>query len=325
MATEEIWLEKYRPRTLEEVQGNTETITQLKCIAQEGNIPNMILVGPPGIGKTTSILCLARALHKDKMKDAVLELNASDERGIDVVREKIKGFAQKKINLTPGIHKIVILDEADSLTEGAQQALRMIISDYADTTRFVLSCNDSTKLIDAIQSRCAILRFTKLTDKQILARLIEIIDQEKIVAQDDGLEAIIFTAEGDMRQAINNLQATSVGFGEVRRDAVFKVCDVPDIDKIKKALEDCSTGDFNSAQKTIYSLWEEGYTAYDIVNNMSKIIQNSTTINKPLQYEMLSAIAQLKMRVLEGLPTFLQISAYLANVSDLAEKFKNAK
>lgn len=141
-----------------------------------------------------------------------------------------------------------------------------------------------------------------------------------------------------MRQAINNLQATSVGFGEIRRDAVFKVCDVPDIDKLKKALEDCASGDFNTvkivifisntnmqAQKTVYSLWEEGYTAYDIVNNMSKIIQNSTSINKPLQYEMLAAIAQLKMRVLEGLPTFLQISSYLANVSDLSEKFKSIK
>jgi len=255
-----------------------------------------------------------------------LELNASDERGIDVVREKIKGFAQKKINLNQGIHKIVILDEADSLTEGAQQALRMIISDYADTTRFVLSCNDSTKLIDAIQSRCAILRFTKLTDKQILARLLEIISKEDIKYQDDGLEAIIFTAEGDMRQAINNLQATSVGFGEIRRDAVFKVCDVPDIDKLRKAIDDCcGRGDFNSAQKAVYTLWEEGYTAYDIVNNMSKIIQNSTTLEKQLQYEMLAAIAQLKMRILEGLPTFLQISAYLANVSDIAEKYKSSK
>eukprot|EP01015_Nassula_variabilis_P015103 TRINITY_DN2260_c0_g1_i2.p2 TRINITY_DN2260_c0_g1~~TRINITY_DN2260_c0_g1_i2.p2 ORF type:complete len:175 (-),score=40.32 TRINITY_DN2260_c0_g1_i2:62-586(-) len=166
--SDEIWLEKYRPKTLEEVQGNPDTITQLKVIAEEGNVPHMILVGPPGIGKTSSILCLARTLLKDQFQAAVLELNASDERGIDVVRDRIKSFAQKKVTLPEGLHKIIILDEADSLTDGAQQALRMIISDYSDTTRFVLSCNDSTKLIDAIQSRCAILRFAKLNDEQVL-------------------------------------------------------------------------------------------------------------------------------------------------------------
>lgn len=116
----EIWLEKYRPKTLDEVTGNHEAILQLKRIAEEGNVPNMILTGPPGIGKTSSVLCLARALLKESYKNAVLELNASDERGIDVIRESVKGFAQKKVNLPLGFHKIIILDEADSLTEGAQ-------------------------------------------------------------------------------------------------------------------------------------------------------------------------------------------------------------
>ncbi len=136
---EEIWLEKYRPQTLKEVQGNEDALQKLRRIAEDGNVPNMILVGPPGIGKTSSILCLARQLLGDKYKQATIELNASDDRGIEVVRENIKSFAQKKVNLDAGRHKIVILDEADSLTEGAQQALRMIISDFADTTRYQLT------------------------------------------------------------------------------------------------------------------------------------------------------------------------------------------
>eukprot|EP00331_Platyophrya_macrostoma_P015342 CAMPEP_0176470450 /NCGR_PEP_ID=MMETSP0127-20121128/40460_1 /TAXON_ID=938130 /ORGANISM="Platyophrya macrostoma, Strain WH" /LENGTH=259 /DNA_ID=CAMNT_0017864741 /DNA_START=149 /DNA_END=928 /DNA_ORIENTATION=+ len=251
-----------------------------------------------------------------------MELNASDERGIDVVREKIKGFAQMKANLPPGLHKIIILDEADSLTEGAQQALRMIISDYSDTTRFILSCNDSTKLIDAIQSRFAILRFTKLNDKQVLGRLQQIVEREKIKCDNSGYEALIFTAEGDMRQAINNLQATHTGFGEVKKEYVFRVCDVPDIDSLANAIKDCLDGDFNNAQKRIYKLWQEGYNAYDIVNNLSKLIITGKDLNKNIQYDFLKEISTLKMRVLEGIPTFLQISAFLATCCTIANAYK---
>src|SRR3954449_11928702 len=150
-------VEKYRPVFLDDVVGNTETIERLKIIAKEGNMPHVIISGMPGIGKTTSILCLARTLLGDAYKEAVLELNASDERGIDVVRNRIKGFAQKKVTLPPGRHKIVILDEADrfgflsllfdlslnfnSMTAGAQQALRRTMEIYSNTTRFCLACN----------------------------------------------------------------------------------------------------------------------------------------------------------------------------------------
>eukprot|EP01015_Nassula_variabilis_P015107 TRINITY_DN2260_c0_g2_i14.p1 TRINITY_DN2260_c0_g2~~TRINITY_DN2260_c0_g2_i14.p1 ORF type:complete len:323 (+),score=47.25 TRINITY_DN2260_c0_g2_i14:82-1050(+) len=311
--SDEIWLEKYRPKTLEEVQGNPDTITQLKVIAEEGNVPHMILVGPPGIGKTSSILCLARTLLKDQFQAAVLELNASDERGIDVVRDRIKSFAQKKVTLPEGLHKIIILDEADSLTDGAQQALRMIISDYSDTTRFVLSCNDSTKLIDAIQSRCAILRFAKLNDEQVLKRVTQIVQAENITCTKDGYEAIIFAADGDMRQAVNNLQATYSGFKLVNRENVFRVCDIPNIDALNKILDFCQNVDFASAQKEVFALWQEGYNAYDIINTMSRLIQNKTNMDKHLQFEYLKEIAQSKMRILEGLPTFLQVSGFLAN------------
>ena len=155
-------------------------VDQLKSIVKFGNMPNVILVGPPGTGKTSSVMCMARQMLDDCVKQGVLELNASDDRGIDVVRDKIKGFAHMKVTVPQGMHKLVILDEADSMTESAQQALRMIMTEYSSTTRFALACNDSSKIIEPIQSRCAIVRFTRLTNEEILDRLLRVIGHENI-------------------------------------------------------------------------------------------------------------------------------------------------
>ena len=184
----------------------------------------------------------------DTVKQATLELNASDERGIDVVREKIKSFANMKVNVPPGMHKIIILDEADALTTSAQQALRMVMTEYSSTTRFALACNDSSKLIEPIQSRCAIVRYTKLSDCEVLRRLNHVIQAETLLASKDGLEALIFTAEGDMRYALNNLQATAAGFDkQITKDNVFKVCDQPHPDLIKNVVRACLKGQFTNA------------------------------------------------------------------------------
>ncbi|CAI5954799.1 unnamed protein product [Closterium sp. NIES-65] len=198
------WVEKYRPQRVEDIVGNEDA-------------------GPPGTGKTTSVLALAHALLGPSYRDAVLELNASDDRGIDVVRNKIKMFAQKKVTLPSGRHKIILLDEADSMTAGAQQALRRTMEIYSSTTRFALACNVSSKIIEPIQSRCAVVRFSRLTDAQVLARLMLVVQEEKVAYVPEGLEAIVFTADGDMRQGLNNLQATATGFGLVNADNVFRV------------------------------------------------------------------------------------------------------
>jgi len=179
-----------------DIVGNEEAISRLAVFSERGNMPNIILAGPPGVGKTTTIQCLARTMLGDKYKDAVLELNASNERGIDVVRQKIKNFAQTKVTLTSGKHKIVILDEADSMTEGAQQAMRRTMEVYSKTTRFALACNTSDKIIEPIQSRCAVVRFVKLTDKQVADKIREVAKKEDCSFTDDGIEAIVYTAQG---------------------------------------------------------------------------------------------------------------------------------
>lgn len=215
-------------------KGNKFAIDQLKAIVKFGNMPNLILVvrpthllvkGPPGTGKTSSVMCMARQMLKDYVKSAVLELNASDDRGIDVVRDKIKGFAHQKVQVPPGMHKLIILDEGDAMTESAQQALRMIMTEYSSTTRFAIACNESSKIIEPIQSRCAIVRFTKLNDQEVIERLQVVAAKEDIEITEDGYEALVFTADGDMRYALNNLQATFAGFTIVNKDNVFKVCD----------------------------------------------------------------------------------------------------
>lgn len=212
------------------------------------------------------------------------------DRGIDVVRNKIKSFAQKKVTLPPGRHKIVILDEADrceysassehyeshpllSMTAGAQQALRRTMEIYSNTTRFALACNMSNKIIEPIQSRCAILRYAKLRDTEILKRLLEICDMEKVEYNDDGLTALIFTAEGDMRQAINNLQSTHSGFGFVSGDNVFKVCDQPHPIVVQTMIRSCLKGDINTSMEKLNELWDNGYSAIDIVVTIFRVVK----------------------------------------------------
>ncbi|KAL0037480.1 hypothetical protein WJX79_010442 [Trebouxia sp. C0005] len=283
------WVEKYRPQLVKDIVGNVEAVSRLQIIAEEGNLPNVILAGPPGTGKTTSVLCLAHQLLGPSYRDAVLELNASDDRGIDVVRNKIKMFAQKKVTLPPGRHKIVILDEADSMTSGAQQALRRTMEIYSNTTRFALACNQSTKVIEPIQSRCAIVRFTKLGDKEILSRIVYVCQQEKVPYVPEGLEAIIFTADGDMRQALNNLQATHSGFSLINQENVFKhLCDL-------------------------------GYSATDIITTLFRVVRNYK-MQEFLKLEFIKEVGFCHMRISDGVNSRLQLSGLLAKLCKVTLK-----
>ncbi|WIA13158.1 hypothetical protein OEZ85_006750 [Tetradesmus obliquus] len=312
------WVEKYRPQFVRDVVGNVDAVARLQVIAEEGNMPNIILSGPPGTGKTTSILAVARQLLGPSLKDAVLELNASDDRGIDVVRNKIKMFAQKKVTLPPGRHKIVILDEADSMTSGAQQALRRTMEIYSNTTRFALACNTSAKVIEPIQSRCAIVRFTKVSDADILARLQVVIAKEGLTATKDGLEAIIFTADGDMRQALNNLQATHTGFGDITADAVFKVCDQPHPVLVQKMLAECASANLGEAYKGMKALCDMGYSAIDIITTVYRVARNAEGMTEFLKLEFLREIGFTHMRIVDGVNSRLQMSGMLAKLCKLA-------
>lgn len=312
------WVEKYRPHLLEDIVGNEETVDRLKVIARDGNLPHIIISGMPGIGKTTSIHCLANALLGPAYKDAVLELNASDERGIDVVRNRIKAFAQKKVTLKPGRHKIIILDEADSMTTGAQQALRRTMEIYANTTRFALACNMSSKIIEPIQSRCAILRYQRLTETQVMKRLLELCAFEKVEYSNDGLAALVFTAEGDMRQAINNLQSCHAGFGFVNSENVFKVADQPSPVAIQVILKSCHKGDIDGALEKLREVWEKGYSAVDVITTLFRVTKTLDTLSEPVKLEFIKEIGQTHMIILEGVQSLLQLAGLIGRLCRLA-------
>lgn len=246
-------------------------------------------------------------------KEAVLELNASNDRGIEVVRNKIKMFAQKKVTLDKGKHKIIILDEADSMTDGAQQALRRIMEIYSKTTRFCLACNNSEKIIEPIQSRCAILRYSKLSDKQLLARLLDVCEKEKLSYADDGLEAIIFTSQGDLRQAINNLQSTHNGYGHINSTNVFKVCDEPHPLLVKQILENCVERKIDESLKTLAHLWNLGYSAEDIITVLFRVCKN-VQLAEYVKLEFIKTIGYTHARVSQGLDSLLQLNALIAKL-----------
>lgn len=256
-----------------------------------------------------------------------------------MVRSRIKAFAQKKVTLPPGKHKIVILDEADSMTGGAQQALRRTMEIYSNTTRFALACNQSNKIIEPIQSRCAVLRYTKLTDAQVLSRLEEICRMEnvslecieigeyhwhdgitQVQSNDEGLEALIFTADGDMRQAINNLQSTHYGFGYVNAENVFKICDQPHPVVVQQMLQYCGQGKVDDAVTLVEQLYDQGYSSLDIITTIFRVTRNYNEMSEQLRLDYLKEIGFTHMRILEGHQSIIQLSGMVAKLCDLVAK-----
>lgn len=309
------WLEKYRPKVLDDVVGNTDTIKRFKYFAQVGNIPHLILAGPPGCGKTTTIHAMAHEMLGPAFSKAVLELNASDDRGIDVVRNRIRVFAETRCILPPSRHKIIVLDEVDNMTEGAQQALRRIMEKYATTTRFVLACNQSDKVIEPIQSRCAIVKYSRLADQDVRKRIVQVCGLENLEYVEDGIDAIVNTAQGDMRQALNNLQCTASGYGAVTAETVYKVCDEPHPDEILDFFEKCIHGEFHKAFAYLDQQRRNGHAYTDMLTVLHR---NLITADIPevLKYEFVKVLGHSHMQALQGHDGRLQLAALVAKLSN---------
>ncbi len=307
------WVEKYRPKKLDDIVGNIGAIQQFKIIAKNGNIPHMILSGSPGTGKTTSIICLARILLKSEYQNAFLELNASDERGIDIIRSKITTFCKKKITLPENRHKIIFLDEVDSMTSAAQQALRRIIELHTSTTRFVMACNTSTRIIEAIQSRCSIIRFSRIDDESMKKRLIDICKMENVSYTDEGLACLILTSNGDMRRAINNLQSVYITYENIIPDTVEKIIDKPNHLIIQKLLKLCFDKKFDEAHQIITKLITDGYSSLDIIQLIFLMVKDDN-LDSEIKLKILSEIGNTQLCLVQGGDSYLQLMALISRI-----------
>jgi replication factor C small subunit len=309
----EMWAEKYRPKTLSNIIDQREIVERLKSFVKSRNVPHCIFAGPPGTGKTTAALCLARDLYGDVYREHLMELNASDERGIDVVRETVKTFARSKsIGEIP--FKVMILDEADNMTSDAQQALRRTMERYTETCRFILCANYSGRVIEPIQSRCAPFRFTYLPRQEHDSYLKEIADKEKVKLSNEGLEAMFEVCGGDLRRAINTLQAAASMGKPVDAKLVYSITGRASPADVQKMLKVAIDGDFSEARKQLREMIQKyGVAGTDIIRQIHSEIFK-TDIPEPWKIKLADIVGEVDYRLVEGADQEVQLSALLARL-----------
>lgn len=307
------WVEKYRPSKLEDVSGNKEVITRLKRYAYDMNLPNMIFAGSAGTGKTTSAIAISKLLFKDNAERNFLELNASDDRGIEVVRKTIKDFA-RTLPLEAEF-KIIFLDEADALTQDAQQALRRTMEKYTKTCRFILSCNYSSRILEPIQSRCVVFRFKPLEKDDVIERLKFVAKSENLKVDDKALSAIFYVCLGDMRKGINILQACSALGNDIDEKTVYSVSARARPEEVKKMVLLAKKGQFKESRDELYTLmFEYGMSGEDIINQVYREVVDFSDDVLPIKekVKLIEIISEINFRVSEGANDKLQIEAMLA-------------
>ena len=310
---EEVWIEKYRPQTLDDVKGHENIVGRLQSYVDRNDLSHMLFSGPAGTGKTTCATAIARELYGEDWREHFLELNASDERGIDVVRDRIKNFARTSF----GGHeyRIIFLDEADALTSDAQSALRRTMEQFSNNVRFILSCNYSSQIIDPIQSRCAVFRFSPLADDAVAAEITHIAEVEGIELTEDGLDALVYAAGGDMRKAINGLQAASVSGDVVDEEAVFSITSTARPEVIREMVQQALDGDFTASRATLDRLLtEEGIAGGDVIDQLHRSIWEFD-IEDEAAVRVLERIGETDYRITRGASERIQLEAMLASLA----------
>ncbi len=309
-----MWTEKYRPKKLSDIINHEEIKQRLQGFVKSKNLPHLLFAGPPGTGKTSAGLALANEIFgESSIRNNLLELNASDDRGIDTIRNQVKEFA-RTLPSGGASFKIIMLDEADSLTPAAQQALRRTMERYAETSRFILLCNYPGKIIEPIQSRCAFFRFTPIPETAIKEKLIEIAKHEKVDYSEDGLKTLIAVSNGDMRKALNIMQAT-VAYGEkITKQTVYATVGTIDPKEIADLVNQ-SKSSFPDALKTLQDLiYVRGVSGEDILRLIFNFIDDLNLDNE-VRIELIELLAEVDFRLTEGTSPDIQIGMVLAKIA----------
>ena len=309
--TEEVWTEKYRPRKLAEVAGQKAILNNLQSYVRKRNLPHLIFSGPAGVGKTAAAVALARELYGEIWSENFTELNASDERGIEVVRNKIKNFA-RTMPVGDAAFKIIFLDEADALTDAAQSALRRTMERYSGTCRFVLSCNFSSKIIAPIQSRCSVYRFKPLSYDAVAARIKFIADREGLRLSEDAVKAINYVAGGDMRRAVNALQSAAVLGSEIKPETIYETTATARPEEVESLIKSALDGEFFAALEKLRVLTERGISGDEILAQMHRLVIKMN-LSARKKVELLDRIGEADFRITEGANESIQLDALIAS------------
>lgn len=314
----QIWTEKYRPKFLDDVINQRHVVGILKSWVKSGSIPNMLFAGPAGVGKTTVALALARDMFGEHWRANFSETNASDERGIGVVRGRIKEFA--RMMPMGAAFKIIFLDESDSLTPEAQQALRRTIESFAGTTRFILSANYSNRIIEPIQSRCAVFRFKGLDEADVKAYVERIVRGEGLKVSEDAVKAIYEISEGDLRKATNLLQAAAASGKHVTKESIYEVASQARPDDVKEMAMAALQGKFADARKMLYDmLIRQGLSGDDIIRTLHREIMG-LEIPEQARLELIEKTGETEFRLNQGGTPEIQLEALLAQFMKWGKK-----
>ena len=308
---EGVWTEKYRPQTFSEVKGQKDIVKRVKAFVEQKNMPHLLFAGPAGVGKTTLSLVVARTLFGDNWKSNFLELNASDERGIDVVRIKVKDFARTRaIRNVP--FNIIYLDECDALTKEAQQALRRTMENFTQTCRFILAANYSSKIIDPIQSRCAVFKFRPLDKKEVFSLIDDIAKNEGLKMEDSAKEALYEISEGDCRRVENIMQSCAVLDKNITEENVYSMASVARPKELIDVLKLATDGKFiESRNKLIDVMLSYGMSGLDVVKQISKEVWD-LDISERAKVALIDKCGEIEFRLVEGSDEFVQLEALLA-------------